>query len=98
MPTSHEFVDDPELLLAALLFLQTQFARQRRPAIAVAIDDHLRRLEILQNRLAPVIARAVPRLRTQWQTVLAEQLNDARDAVAAMSATVIPFPAWRVRG
>ena len=85
---------DADLLLTALIFLQVQFAQQGRTAIAEAIEDHLRRLEIHLDQLPPVLARALPRLRAQWQNFLATKRACNKGAMRRTihsPAVVIPF-------
>lgn len=85
---------DVHLLLTALIFLQVQFAQQGRPAIAEAIEDHLRRLETCRDQLPPVLARALPRLRAQWQNFLATKRTGSTGASRRAFhtlAAVIPF-------
>jgi len=86
---------DPYLVLAALTFLLVQFAQQRRAGIADAIADHFARLEAMADHLPAVIAKALPRLRSQWCTF---QLQSHLTAYRRRTpGVVVPFPTHAVR-
>ena len=83
---------DPYFLIAALLFLQVQFARQRRPEIAAAVDDHLDRLESAASSLPAILASALPRLHEQWSVHILGQPYTPGRTTAIRRGVVIPFP------
>jgi hypothetical protein len=57
---------DPDILIAATLFLMTQYAVQRRGVIADAIVHHIEQLRRCESDLPPRLQRALPRLQQQW--------------------------------
>jgi hypothetical protein len=57
---------DPDILMAATLFLMTQYAVQRRRVIADAIVHHIEQLRRCESDLPPRLQRALPRLQQQW--------------------------------
>ncbi|MGE0337560.1 MAG: hypothetical protein AB7O21_17160 [Gammaproteobacteria bacterium] len=61
---------DAGTLLSALVYLQIQFAQQRRLAVAEAIDAHLALLEAHPEGLPLALVRSLPQLRAQWQAYL----------------------------
>jgi hypothetical protein len=87
MPKTPEPPRNPDLILAATLFLMTQYALQRRATIARGIVDHLERLMAFTELLSPRLLLALPRLRDQWMTVAGEQRRGPAGGV------VVPFRA-----
>ncbi|MCG3144842.1 MAG: hypothetical protein HONDAALG_02319 [Gammaproteobacteria bacterium] len=83
---------DPDILMAATLFLMTQYAIQRRAAIAEAIVEHLEQLRRRDVDLPPRLRAAVPRLHQQWL----ERFGSGRidpPASPAPRGIVVPFSA-----
>ena len=94
---------DPDLMLAALLFLLTQFVVQgERPALSLAVVDHLERLNAHLDRLPPRLSGAIPRLLQQWHAISgapitarvpSERQCRAADGTVAHTAKILRFPA-----
>ena len=89
---------DPDILLAATLFLMTQYALQRRSVIADAIVHHIEQLRRCESDLPPRLQRALPRLQQQWSerfcsTGADHGLSTGRSRHA--QGVVIPFRARR---
>lgn len=97
---------NPDLQLAAVLFLLTQYVLQgRRHDIARAVIEHLERLTVHRDRLPPILSRAIPHLSQQWRAIADEQppthwpLNQPRaaaDNTSDIGANIIRFPTRRV--
>jgi hypothetical protein len=60
---------NPDLLLAATLFLMSQHALQPRLSVARAVVDHLDRLMAFTDLLSPRMLLALPRLREHWCSI-----------------------------
>lgn len=83
---------DPDILMAATLFLMTQFAIQRRTPIADAVVDHLEQLLRCDVDLPLRLRMALPRLQEQWMARFGSGRVDP-PAGPARRGTVIPFRA-----
>jgi hypothetical protein len=83
---------NPDLLLAATLFLMTQYALQRRSAIAQAVADHFERLMDCAADLPPRLVLALPRLHQQWLAHFASP-HGTSPTVNRAPCVVVPFRA-----
>ncbi len=83
---------DPDILMAATLFLMTQFAIQRRMVIADAVVEHLDHLRRCNCDLPPRLRAALPRLHQQWLERFGSGRTDPH-ASPARRGIVIPFSA-----
>jgi hypothetical protein len=89
MASTPEPPQNPDLILAATLFLMTQYALTRRAPIGRGVVDHLKRLMAFTDVLSPRLLLALPGLRDQWAAVS----GDARQR--ASRGVVVPFRAVR---
>lgn len=83
---------DPDILMAATLFLMTQFAIQRRTPIADAVVHHLEQLRRCDVDLPPRLRMALPRLQEQWMERFCSGRLDP-PASLPRRGIVIPFRA-----
>jgi hypothetical protein len=84
---------DPDILMAATLFLMTQFAIQRRAVIADAVVDHLEQLRRCEADLPPRLRTALPRLQEQWTERFRSGSRSGARAGSAGRGVVVPFRA-----
>jgi hypothetical protein len=98
---------DPDLLLAAVLFLLTRYVLQGgRPELSRAVIDHLGQLAVHRDKLPPILSKAIPRLLQQWRGISSEQPPAHTPSISqcyiadddtAVTANIIRFPTRRVR-
>lgn len=81
---------NPDLLLAATFFLMTQYALQRRPAVANAVVEHMERLMECAGDLPPRLMLALPRLRDQWHENFARG-GRVPEVLQPARSKIIPF-------
>lgn len=84
---------DPDILMAATLFLMTQFAIQRRAVIADAVVHHLEQLRRCEADLPPRLRTALPRLQEQWTERFCSGSRTGAWAGSARGGVVVPFRA-----
>jgi hypothetical protein len=85
---------DPDILMAATLFLMTQYAIQRRSVIADAIVHHIEQLRCCEGDLPPRLRMALPRLQQQWRERICSPGADRHQpAGRPRQGVVVPFSA-----
>ncbi len=84
---------DPGILIAATLFLMTQFAIQRRAVIADAVVHHLEQLRDCEADLPRRLRTALSRLQEQWSERLCSGGAAGAPAGTVRCGVVVPFRA-----